>query len=158
MSFLSANIAHCIVDDSLPWDRSIQAHIDVFLKKYTLHDSYWIGLLTNCGLEDAAVAVISLDPVWNPSVSPPTSLVANWPLLFLRFNCVSTIRLAGFRNIGGIQRGISDVSVDHPSDEETVTTILDHYGASVSVQHFPLINALAMSHNGDVLELKVEST
>jgi hypothetical protein len=157
MSLLSENLAHSVVDDSLPWDRSIQFHIDTFLQRYTLHDSYWIGLHTNCGLDDAAVAAISFDPVWNPSVSTPTSLVANWPLLFIRFNCVNTIRMAGFRDIGGTQRGISSVSVDHLSDEEAVTTILDHYGASVSLQHFPLINALAMSNAGSVLELSVES-
>jgi hypothetical protein len=157
MSFLSANLAHCVVDDSLPWDRSIQSHIDAFLQKYTLHDSYWIGLHTNCGFEDAAVAVICFDPVWNPSVSAPTSLVANWPLLFIRFNCVNTIRMTGFKDIGGTQRGISDVSVDHLSDEEAVTTILDHYGASVSLQHFPLIDALVMSNDGNVLELLVKA-
>ena len=109
MSFLSTNVAHCLVDDSLPWDRSIQLHIEAFLQKYTLHDSYWIGLHTNCGFEDAAVAVICFDPVWNSSVSAPTSLVANWPLLFIRSNCVNTIRMTGFKDIGGTQRGIPDV-------------------------------------------------
>jgi len=155
MSLLSANLAYCVIEDSLPWDRSIQPQIDAFLRKYTLHDSYWIGLHTNCGLEDSAVAVISFDPVWNSSVSAPTSLVANWPLLFIRFNCVTAIRMHGFRDIGGTQRGISDVSVDHLSDEEAVTTIVDHYGAHVSLQHFPLIDALAMSNDGNVLGLSV---
>src|ERR1035438_2409982 len=112
MSLLSASLARRVIEDSLPWDRSIQTHIDAFLQKYTLHDSYWIGLHTNCCWEDAAVAVIRFDPVWNSSVSTPTSLVADWPLLFLRFNCVNTIRLIGFRDIGGTQRGISSVSVD----------------------------------------------
>jgi hypothetical protein len=157
MSLLSVNLAHSVVDDSLPWDRSIQLHIDTFLQRYTLHDSYWIALHINCGLDDTAVAAISFDPVWNPSVSTPTSHVANWPLLFIRFNCVNTIRMAGFRDIGGTQRGISSVVVDHLSDEESVTTILDHYGASVSLQHFPLINAVAMSNDGSVLELSAES-
>lgn len=158
MSFLSVDLAHAVVDDSLPWDRSIQLHIDAFLQRYTLHDSHWIALHTNCGLDDNAVAAMSFDPVWNPSVSTPTSHVADWPLLFIRFNCVNTIRLAGFRDIGGTQRGISSVTVDHLSDEESVTTILDHYGATVSLQHFPLINALAMSNDGIVLELSAEST
>lgn len=157
MSLLSANLAYCLIEDSLPWDRSIQSHIDAFLQKYTLHDSYWIGLHTNCGLEDSAVAVIRFDPIWNSSVSAPTSLVSNWPLLFIRFNCVNTIRMIGFRNIGGTQRGISNVSVDNLSDEEAVTTILDHYGASVSLQHFPLIEALAMSSDGNVLGLSVKT-
>src|SRR5579859_5945197 len=157
MSSLSVDLAHAALDDSLPWNRSIQLHIDAFLRRYTLHDSYWIALHTNCGLDDTAVAAISFDPVWNPSVSTPTSHVANWPLLFIRFNCVNTIRLAGFGDIGGTQRGISSVVVDHLSDEESVTTILDHYGASFSLQHFPLISALAMTNDGSVLELSAES-
>jgi hypothetical protein len=157
MSFPSVDLAHAIVDDSLPWDRSIQLHIDAFLRRYTLHDSYWIALHTNCGLDDTAIAAISFDPVWNPSVSTPTSHVADWPLLFIRFNCVNTIRMAGFSDIGGTQRGISSVEVDHLSDEETVTTIFDHYGASLSLQHFPLINALAMTNDGGVLGLSAES-
>jgi hypothetical protein len=157
MALLSTKLAYCVIDDSLPWERSIQSHIDAFLQKYTLHDSYWIGLHTNCGLEDSAVAIIRFDPVWNSSVSTPTSLVADWPVLFIRFNCVNTLRMTGFRDIGGTQRGISDVSVDHLSDEEAVTTILDHYGASVSLQHFPLIDVLAISNEGNVLELSANS-
>jgi hypothetical protein len=109
------------------------------------------------GFDDAAVAVVALDPVWNPSVSIPTSLVADWPFLFLRFNRVNTTRMIGFRDIGGTQRGISDVSIDHLSDEEAVTTILDHYGASVSLQHFPLIDVLAISNDGNVLDLSIQS-
>lgn len=152
---LSENLAHAVLDDSLPWNHSLQSHIDAFLQKYTLHDSCWIGLHAYCGWEDAAVAIVSFDPVWNPSVSTPTSHVADWPLLFIRFNSVNTIRMVGFRDIGGTQRGISDVSVRHMSDEEAVTTILDHYGATVSFQHFPLINALAMSSDGVVIDLSV---
>ena len=153
MPLLSAILAQHLVEDSLPWGRSTQLHIASFLQLYTLHDSYWIGIHTNCGFDDSAIAVISFDPVWNSSVSAPTSIVADWPLLFLRLNCVNTIRLSGFRDIGGTQRGISDVSIEHVSDEEVVTTILDHYGASVSIQHFPLIDALAMSPNGSILGL-----
>jgi len=108
---------------------------------------------TNCGFEDTTIAVIRFDPVWNSSISRPTSVVADWPLLFLRFNCVNTIRLSGFMDNGGLQRGISGATFELVSDEEAVTTISDHYGASVSLQHFPLIDALAMSANEDILEL-----
>ena len=153
MSLLSANLAARLIDGSLPWDRSTQLHIDTFLRLYTLHDSYWIGMHTNCGWEDTAVVAIRFDSVWNSSVSFPTSLVADWPLLFLRFNPVNTIRFSGFRDNGGVQRGISSATVEHVSDEEAITMISDHYGAFVSLQHFPLIDALAMSANEDVLEL-----
>jgi hypothetical protein len=154
MSLLSANLAHCFLDGNLPWDRSAEFHITDFLSRYTLHDSGWIGLLADCAYEDAAIAAISFDPVWNSSVSTPTSLCADWPFLFLRFKSVSAIQLSGFRNIGQNQRGISCVDVERLSDEEVKTVIVDHFGGTVSVQHFPLIEALAMSPNETVLDLK----
>jgi hypothetical protein len=157
MSFLSPNLAVQLIEGSLPWDRSTQMHIDIFLRLYTLHDSYWIGMHANCAWGDTAIAVLRFDPVWNPSVSLPTSQVSNWPLLFLRFNCVNTIRLSGFSDNGGVQRGISGAAVEHISDEEAVTVISDHDGAIVSLQHFPLVDALVMSPNEEVVELPVGS-
>jgi len=106
MSRLSANLAHRILDGQLPWDRSVELHIDAFLEKYTLHDSYWIGLFADCAYEDVAIAAINFDPVWNSSVGTPTSVCADWPFLLLRFKCVSAIHLSRLRDIGPIQRGI----------------------------------------------------
>jgi hypothetical protein len=157
MSLLSANLAAQLVEGFLPWDRSTQMHIDTFLRLYTLHDSFWIGMYTDCAWGDTSIAVFRFDPVWNSSVSLPTSLVSNWPLLFLRFNCVNTIRLSGFGDNGGLQREISKVEVEHISDEEAVTMISDHYGAVVGLQHFPLIDVLVMSANEDVVELPASS-
>ncbi len=150
---LSANLARRIMEGDLPWERSMEAHIDSFLERYTLHDSNWIGLFTDCGYDDTAIAVISFDPVWNSSVSHPTSVCADWPLLLLRFKCVSAICLSGYTNIEGIQRGISTVEVEHKSDEEVRTVICDHYGASVSLQHFPLVEALVFLADESVKEL-----
>lgn len=153
MSLISANLATRLVEGSLPWGCATQLHIGTFCRLYTLHDSIWIGLYTNCGFDDATIAVIRFDPVWNSSISRPTSLVADWPLLFLRFNCVSAIRFSGFVSNGGLQRGISGATFELVSDEEAVTMISDHHGASVSLQHFPLIDALAMSPNEGILAL-----
>ena len=150
---LSANLAHRIIEGNLPWERSLEVHIDSFLEQYTLHDSDWIGLFTDCGFEDTAIAVISFDAVWNSSVNHPTSACAEWPLLFLRFKCVSAIYLSGYGNIGSTQRGISSVLVEHQSDEEVKTVIRDHYGASVTLKHFPLVDALVILADESVLEL-----
>lgn len=155
MSLLSVRLAHRILEGDLPWECSVEAHIDSFLEKYTLHDSNWIGLFTDCAYEDTVIAIIGFDPVWNSSVSTSTSVCADWPLLFLRFKSVSAILLSRFRDNGGLQRGISCVDVEHLSDEEVRTVITDHYGASVTVQHFPLVNALVLSPGEDVLELSI---
>jgi len=153
MSDISPELAVQLIDNSLPWDRATQMHIDAFLKRYTLHDSYWEAMQTNCAWADTATAVFRFDPVWNSSVSAPTSFVSDWPLLVIRFNCVSTIRLSGFKDFGRSPRDISDVAVEHISDEEVITVMRDIYGASVSFQHFPLIDVLVMSANEEVIEL-----
>jgi hypothetical protein len=153
MILLSANLSSRLIEDSLPWDCATQFHIRNFLEAYALHDSNWITLHVNCGWGDSAVAVFRFDPVWNQSVSMPTSNCADWPVLFLRFTRVSNIEMAGFSDIGGIQRGISSVSVEQLSDGEVNTTISDHYGASVRVRHLPLVDALVLSSSEEVIPL-----
>ncbi len=122
MSLITLNLAHRLTAGSLPWECSTQLHINEFLELYTLHDSDWIGLYADCAYDDTSIAVVSFDPVWNPSVSQPTSICSDWPVLFLRFKCVSSIYLSGYRNIHGTQRGISEVSLEHNSEEELTTT------------------------------------
>jgi hypothetical protein len=150
---LPNDLAAKIVESTLPWSDATQFHIKAFLERYTLHDSNWLGLQVDCGWEDSVVAVIVFDPVWNSSISAPTSVVANWPLLFMRFTCVSSIQLSGFSDIGGLQRGISEVTVRATSEEEVITTLRDHYGANVTLQHFPLIDILIMSPDGELIRV-----
>ena len=121
------------------------------LRRFTLHDSHWLSLNINSGWGDSAVAVILLDSVWNPAVSNVPIQGANEPLLFIRFESVSSIRLSGFHQVGNVQRGISEVTVTVLSEEEVSTTISDHYGATILLQHFSLINILVMSSNGELL-------
>ena len=150
---LPPDIASMLIDGDMPWDRGTEFRAAAFLEHYTLHDSGWLGMHIDCGWHDTVVAAISFDPVWNRHIAQPTSLVADWPLLFLRFESVSSIQMSGFAEIGGIQRGISAVTVESVSDEECVTTITDHFGASIRIQHFSLIHGLLFSPAGDLLAL-----
>ena len=154
----SADLATKLVDDALPWAEGTQVHIDTFLQRHSLHDSAWLGLHVNCASNDSAVAFIRFDPVWNSSVSEPTSTVADWPLLFLRFTCVSSIQFSGFRDVRGhFDRAISSAAVEAISEEEVVTTFDDIYGGVVTLRHFPLVDALVVSPEGDVLHLPNEA-
>lgn len=153
MALLPPNLAHQLVDDTLPWDQSTKFHVDSFLENYTLHDSYWITLQTNCGWENSMVAAISFDSVWNQSVAAPTARCAEWPILFLRFSLVKSLQLSGFSEIGGLQRGISSVSVEHHSEEEVTTKIGDHYGAAIEIRHWPLIDALVFDSDQSIVKL-----
>jgi hypothetical protein len=142
---LPPDIASMLIDGEMPWDRGTEFRAAAFLEHYTFHDSGWLGIHVDCGWRDTVVAAISFDPVWNRHIAEPTSLVADWPLLFLRFESVSSIQMSGFAEIGGIQRGISTATVEAISDEESVTTITDHFGASIRIQHFSLIRGLLFS-------------
>ena len=152
----SANFASQFTD-TLRWSDATQFHIDGFLRRYTLHDSNWLGIHVDCGWEDSVIAAIQFDPVWNSSVCAPTSTVADWPLLFMRFACVSSIELSGFSDIGGLQRGISSVAVEEISEEEVVTAISDHYGAAVSLRHFPLVDVIVTSPEGTLIRVPNET-
>ncbi len=153
-----SDLATALVYDALPWSEGTQFHIDTFLQRYTLHDSAWLGLHINCASNDSAVAFIRLDPVWNSSVSPPTSTLADWPLLFLRFTCVASVQISGFRDVRGhFDRAISSASAEIISEEEVVTTFDDIYGGVVTLRHFPLVDALLVSPGGDVLRLPNEA-
>jgi hypothetical protein len=152
MPLLSANLATQLIEGTLPWQRSTQLHIETFLRAYTLHDSYWIGMHVNCGWEDSVISVFKFDPVWNASVCKPT-FVTDWPILFMRFKCASLIGLLNFRTVGDINRGISGATVERICDGEVTTRIDDHYGDSVSIQHFPLIEILILSVNETVIDL-----
>jgi hypothetical protein len=80
---------------------------------------------------------LRFDPVWNSWVSLPTSLVSNWPLLFLRFNSYTLFVFRDSATICGVQRGVSsNVEVEHISDEEAVTVMSDHYGLSSACSTF----------------------
>jgi len=154
----SPDLASKIIDDALPWSEAPQFDIRAFLQRYSLHDSAWLGLHINCASNDSATALIRFDPVWNSSVSAPTSLLAEWPFLLLRFTCVSSIQLSGFADIrGAFDRAISSAAVEAISEEEVVTTLDDIYGGVVTLRHFPLVDALVLSPEGEVLRLSNEA-
>ena len=147
------DIASMLIDGDIPWKRGTEFRAAAFLEHYTVHDPKWLGMHVDCGWRDTVVTAISFDPVWNRHIAQPTFWVADWPLLFLRFESVSSIQMSGFAGIGGMQRGISAATVESVSDEECVTTITDHFGASIRIQHFPLIHGLLFSPAGDQLTL-----
>ena len=153
MDLLPDDIARQLANGALPWNRSWQVDIDAFLARYTLHDSNWVALQVDCAYEDAAVAAIAFDPIWNQAVAPASARCADWPILFLRFSCVSSMKTSGFADIGGVQRGISSVRVARNSEEQVCTEIIDHYGASVRIEHWPLVSVLVLATDGEIVTL-----
>jgi hypothetical protein len=79
-----------------------------------------------------AQGLLRFDPVWDSSVTYPRHwfpIAVALSSIQLR-NCANIIRLPDSATIGGVQRGISNLEVEHISDEEAVTVMSDHHGAT----------------------------
>lgn len=76
-----------LLGGGLPWEEAVEATMPRFLSRYTLHDSYWIGLHLQSKAE--AVALIRWDTYWTDGGVPyAREAVAGWPVLLVRFERV----------------------------------------------------------------------
>jgi hypothetical protein len=91
--YYPAWLSRSLLETTLPWQAAQTASMPEFLKKYSLHDSPWIGFWFGA-LE--TVAAIRWDTIWNQDVIPfPGSQVAEWPILLIRFERVYQYLVAG---------------------------------------------------------------
>ncbi len=73
-----------LVENYLPWQQGKKMSFQEFDRKYTLHDSYWLGIFFDVAYEKAATLAIQWDAVWlSDAVKERTSVVADWPYLFI---------------------------------------------------------------------------
>src|SRR5262249_32889198 len=139
---------------ALPWKEGEEWHIDEFLRAFTLHDSDWFGLQLDVAWDGSATAAIGFDPIWNKIGEEATSTCAKWPTLFIRFADTSQVSKENYADLGGIQRGISEVATK-PTEEGLVETVIsDHYGGKVTIRHASRISTLCYSFRGQVVGLR----
>jgi hypothetical protein len=62
-----------------------------------------------------------------------------------------------YADIGGVQRGISDVVTRRTDGGGVETVISDHYGGRVSIRHARRISTLCYSSAGDLVGLRKRS-
>jgi len=147
-------LATLLAQEALPWNEGEEWHIDEFLRAFTLHDSHWFGLQFDVAWDGSATAAIGFDPIWNKMGEEPTSTCANWPTLFIRFPDTSRVSKENYADVGGIQRGISEVATK-PTDGGFVETVIsDHYGGRVSIRHAPRIFTLCYSSRSQIVGLR----
>jgi hypothetical protein len=127
-----------------------------FLKRFTLHDSNWLGLHADTAWDGDVTAIISFDPIWNKTGTPATSRCPEWPVLLIRFPAVSSVTFANYKDIGGVQRGIGSAETETISDGTVVTIIGDHYGGEVTITHRDPIRVLCFASTGERLTLDAE--
>jgi hypothetical protein len=146
-------LAHDIVSEALPWPKAETWDINYFLKVCSLHDSLWLGLHADTGWDGCATAVISLHPHMNEQFIRPSSNSTEWPLLLIHLPAVSNIQIVGYKDIGGIQRGIHHVETTPEPTGRSRTEIMDHYGGAVIVSHSSQIQTLCYDGTGSGLKL-----
>lgn len=118
-----------------------------FLDAYTLHDSYWIALLSDGW---AAHLVIRFDAFWTGGRVPhPGPVVAEWPILVLTLPRLARVELD--LQDAGIGEAIS---VPHEADNGLVTTLIhDHVGGSAELVHSMNIQVHCFDSEGTSLPL-----
>jgi hypothetical protein len=143
-----------LAQEALPWNEGEEWHIDEFLRTFTLHDSHWFGLQFDVAWDGSATAAIGFDPIWNKIGEEATSTCAKWPTLFIRFPDTRQISKENYADIGGIQRGISEVTTKTTDGGLAETVISDHYGGKVIIHHSPQVSTLCFSSQGGLVGLR----
>jgi hypothetical protein len=157
-------LKRALIDDRLPWDSARETNVATFLKQYTLHDSNWIGVWITPG--SGADAVIRWDAFWSEGRIPhPGPLVAEWPILVIRFPRLYAIKSPPERS-DYHDSGIASASSDDvrsgslfeaetiPPDDHLVETIVQgHFGTTVQLVHGKDVAVLCMTAEGSPLAI-----
>lgn len=142
-----------VVREALPWGVGREYSFGEFSEKYTLHDSVWVGVFYDVAYEDSAVLAFVWDAVWLPDeLARSTSVVADWPLLFIKVGGASQVSAGGYKDVGGIQRGVAGAEVE-TVDGQSLLLVTDHYGGSVGVTFKGKLTFLALGRDGSVLPI-----
>jgi hypothetical protein len=138
-----------LIDDAFPWADGVSTSLIEFFENYTLHDSFWIGLHLPLDQKSAAVALIRFDALWTDGrVHHPGSLVAEWPILLIRFSNVSVVRLAEFGKTHGFLRTIGVAVTEATSSGQHLTRFDDVVSGRVEVEHAPRVTILCLDRSG----------
>jgi hypothetical protein len=142
-----------IIDNTLNWKEAKEYSFQEFSEKYTLHDSYWIGLFYDVAYENNIILAIVWDAVWLPDeIVPSTSIVSEWPLLIIKVEDVLQVSTSGYKDIGCISRGIATAEIED-IDDKHLLVISDHYGGNVEITFSGKLKFLGIDRKGECLPI-----
>ena len=134
-------INRCIIRNDLPWKKSEKFGFSNFPKKYTLNDSYWIGIFHNSAYDNSITLAIEWDAdclsedLKNCLTNPDDRLY-----LFIRITDVKQVAYSGYNDTKDIQRGIqrgiqrSILKSDLKSvGKDQLLLISDKYGGNIKI-------------------------
>ena len=143
-----------LLEDSFTWGEALTTSLPAFGEQYTFHDSVWIGLHLHLDLTGGATAIIRLDSFWTEGKVPhPGSLVAEWPILLVRFSDVGAVRLSGFVGSDWSSRTIDASETTDSTAGRHRTSFDDIYSGRVEIDHAPPVQILCFDRSGEALKL-----
>jgi hypothetical protein len=141
-----------LVEDYLPWEQGRKINFTEFNRKYTLHDSCWIGIFLNVRCEQAATLAIQWDGVWLPKeISESRSIVNDWPYLFIQLKNIE-FSTSNYVDIGGAGRTISGCEFEE-IDGKKFLAIDDVFGGQVNIIYQGEETFLAMEKDKHILSI-----
>lgn len=142
-----------LIENGLPWEHRSSYDLEEFLSKYTLHDSFWVGLFHHVAFDRTVTLAFQWDSVWLPdNVKEGTSHVDDWPYLFMQIDEVEEVSKAGFLNLDGINRAIGGAEIMKLEDASYLA-IDDVYGGQVNIVFKGQYSILALNPDGSVLRI-----
>jgi hypothetical protein len=141
-----------LVEDYLPWERGRKINFTEFNKKYTLHDSCWIGIFLNVRCEQAATLAIQWDGVWLPSeIANSRSIVNDWPYLFIQLKNIE-FSTSNYVDISGAGRTISGCEFEEMGGKKFLA-IDDVFGGQINIIYQGEETFLAMEKDKRILSI-----
>ena len=155
MSYYPPWVLSGIVEDELPWDKGRKMNLKCFLEEYTLHDSYYVGLFYNPAYTNNITLTFQWDPIWLPcKMAPKTSLVKDWPYLFIRIEDVEQSSTWGYKDYDDINRAV-EIAEYVEVDSRKLFSIGDVFGGNLQIAFSGDTCFLALDKDGKVLEIGV---
>lgn len=137
----------------MPWDKKADLTLDSFNEKYTLHDSFWVGIFYHIAFDQSVTLSFQWDSVWLPDdIKEGTSHVDDWPYLFFQLEDVKEITTSNFEDLEGINRAIGGMEILE-MDGNFYLTIDDVYGGQIGIVFASSHRILALNPDESVLKI-----
>ena len=142
-----------LVEDYLPWEQGRKINFTEFNQKYTLHDSGWIGIFFDVAYDRTATLAIQWDAVWLPDeVAKNTSIVKDWPYLFIQLKKIGEFSTSNYCDLGGLPRSISGCEFEE-MDGKKFLAIDDVFGGQINIIYQGEETFLAMEKDKRILSI-----
>jgi hypothetical protein len=133
-------LGHDLLARTLPWDQGLPSSLEIFLDRFTLRDSGWIGLYTETGRN--ATLILR----WTPPAP-----AADWHLLAIRFEGLerAEVRLKASEIESVVSGPTSRAANWHRTQVE------DRRGGGAGLVHAPNVRLLCLTRDRTPVTLPV---